>query len=312
MKKLLYNILLFTLLVFICALGLDCFLSYRLRQNQIRIYAAWNQVYNDSTSYDLVINGSSRAWTQYNPLIIDSILNISSFNLGIDGSAINRQIIKYKKYCSLHSTPKYLIQNIDLGTMSFTMGYEREQFFSYFFTDRDLIKQYDQYENFSWAEKYIPCYRYLGYYDVITEALFYDNKEHCFEYLNKGYFGRDEKWDGSVLYEMDSVKCATDSTALKLFIDFLQKETDKGVKLVFVYAPVYVGAREKMVNEEQMFAMYDSIAREFNIQILDYNDIPMCYDTTYFYNATHLNRIGAELFTTRLAHDIDSLGLLKE
>ena len=302
----------FFLIVFVGAWIIDFALSYNLRHNENRMYASWNQIYNDTINYDLVINGPSRAWTQYSPLILDSILDINSFNLGMDGSAINRQIIKYKKYCELHGTPKYLIQNIDLGTMSYTMGYEREQFFSYFFYDRELIKQYDHYENFSWAEKYIPCYRYLGYYDVITEALFYDNKEHFFEYLNKGYFGRDGKWDGSVLYEMDSVKCATDFTALKLFIDFLQEETEKGVKLVFVYAPVYVGAREKMVNEEQMFAMYDSIAREFNISILDYNDIPMCYDTTYFYNATHLNRIGAELFTTRLAHDIDSLGLLKE
>lgn len=28
--------------------------------------------------------------------------------------------------------------------------------------------------------------------------------------------------------------------------------------------------------------------------------------------STHLNYIGAELFTTKLAHDIDSLGLLKD
>jgi hypothetical protein len=57
--------------------------------------------------------------------------------------------------------------------------------------------------------------------------------------------------------------------------------------------------------------MYDSIACEFHIPILDYSDIPMCYDTAYFYNATHLNKTGAELFTTKLAHDIDSIGFLK-
>ena len=84
MKKFLYKILLFTFLVLVCAFGLDFFLSYRLRQNKNRMYAAWNQVYNDSISYDLVINGSSRAWTQYNPVIIDSILGVNSFNLGID------------------------------------------------------------------------------------------------------------------------------------------------------------------------------------------------------------------------------------
>ena len=81
--------------------------------------------------------------------------------------------------------------------------------------------------------------------------------------------------------------------------------------MVFVYAPVYFGAREKMVNEVEMFAMYDSIAKKFDIPILDYNDISLCYDTAYFYNATHLNRVGAELFTTKLAHDIDSLEILK-
>lgn len=311
MKKILCKIFLFTLLVIVCAFGLDYFLSYRLRQNENRMYAAWNQMYNDSTGYDIVINGSSRAWTQYNPLILDSILTLNSFNLGIDGSAINRQVIKYRKYCELHGNPNCLIQNIDLGTMSYTMGYEREQFFSYFFYDRDLLNQYDQYENFSWGEKYVPCYRYLGYDDVITEALFNDNKKHFFEYLTKGYFSRDDKWDGSLLYAMDSVECATDTNAMSIFINFLQEEISKGVSVIFVYAPIYIGAREKMVNEEEMFEMYDSIAKRFDIPILDYNDIPMCYDTAYFYNATHLNRIGAELFTTKLAHDIDSLGLLK-
>ena len=311
MKKFLYRILLFSLLVIVCAIGLDFFLSYRLRQNPNRIYATWNQVYNDTTCYDLLINGSSRAWSQYSPLILDSILKLNSFNLGIDGSAINRQIIKYNKYCELHGNPKYLIQNIDLGTMSYTMGYEREQFFSYFFYDRDLLNEYDQYENFSWVEKNIPCYRYLGYDDVITEALFYDNKEHFFEYIVKGYYGDESSWDGSRIANMDSVMCACDTSALQLFTEFIQKETEKGVQVIFVYAPVYIEAREKMVNEKQMYIMYDSIARKFQIPILDYNDIPMCYDTTYFYNATHLNRVGAELFTTKLAHDIDSLGLLK-
>ena len=301
----------FFLIVFVGAWIIDFALSYNLRHNENRMYASWNQIYNDTINYDLVINGPSRAWTQYSPLILDSILDVNSFNLGMDGSAINRQMIKYKKYCELHGEPKYLIQNIDLGTMSYTMGYEREQFFSYFFYDRDLLNEYDQYENFSWGEKYVPCYRYLGYEDVMTEAIFHDNKKHFFEYLNKGYFSSDKEWDGSVLYAMDSVECAIDSNALSLFINFLQEEIDNGVKIIFVYAPIYIGAREKMVNEEEMFAMYDSIAKKFDIPILDYNDIPMCYDTTYFYNATHLNRMGAELFTTKLAHDIDSLGLLK-
>lgn len=60
-----------------------------------------------------------------------------------------------------------------------------------------------------------------------------------------------------------------------------------------------------------MFAMYKSIVNEFDILILDDNYTLMCYDITYFYNATHLNRHGDELFIAKLPYDIDSLGLLK-
>jgi lysophospholipase L1-like esterase len=57
--------------------------------------------------------------------------------------------------------------------------------------------------------------------------------------------------------------------------------------------------------------MYDSIARKYNIPILDYHYDPISFDTAYFYNATHMNKRGAELFTAKLAHDIDSLRIMK-
>lgn len=309
MKKYLLNTLLFTILCLIFAFALDTILSFRLRQNQNRMFANWNQIYNDTTNYDLVINGSSRAWVQYNPFIIDSILHINSYNLGIDGSPINRQIIKYQKYCDLHKMPKYLIQNIDFVTMGFGYGYERVQFFPYFFFDQELIIEIDEYENFSLMEKYVPCYRYLGYTDVITKALF--NKLPCFGSIEKGYEGQVANWDGTELAKTTTIECACDTDAVRIFIDFLSEVTLNGTKVIFVYAPIYHEVREKMINEQQMFEMYDTIAQRFNIPILDYNDISMCYDTIYFHNGTHLNKLGAELFTTKLAHDIDSLGLLK-
>lgn len=312
MKKYLLNTLLFTILCLIFAFALDTILSFRLRQNQNRMFANWNQIYNDTTNYDLVINGNSRAWVQYNPFIIDSILHINSYNLGIDGSPINRQIIKYQKYCDLHKMPKYLIQNIDLVTMGFRYGYERVQFFPYFFFDQELIIEIDEYENFSLMEKYVPCYRYLGQEDVIIESLFNDNRQHTFTSLNKGYAGSDNTWDGSSLANTDSVVCLYESDAIDLFIEFINEVQRDGTQIIFVYAPIYYEVREKMTNEKCMLEMYNTIARRFDIPILDYNDIPMCYDTTYFYNGTHLNKIGAELFTTKLAFDLDSLGFFED
>jgi hypothetical protein len=234
MKKFLVKILWFTLILLLAAIVLDCVISFRLLDNKNRMFAGWNAMYNDTTNYDLIINGSSRAWTQYDPIIIDSILNINSYILGIDGSAINRQIVRYRKYREYHKPAKYLIQNIDFINMHNTFGYEREQFFPYFLYDRNLMRQIDIYENFSFAEKFIPSYRYIGYKDVLTEALFNYSSQNRFEFLYKGYFGNNSNWNGVELAQLDSIVFSCDTMALGSFIEFLEQITYQSCSAIHI------------------------------------------------------------------------------
>ena len=300
------------MIVLVVSVVVDFTISSKLRKNRDnRILVNWNQIYEDSTFYDLVVMGSSRAWVQYNPLILDSILSINTFNLGMDGSAVNRQIIKYEKFSSIHNTPTCIVQNIDYATMDITRGYDREQFFPYFFYDRQLMRSYDIYEKFSFAEKNIPCFRYFGYSELISELIL-GHKKYKATPLIKGYNGREELWDGLELEKLDKVECCLNKKILPIYKDFLVQQKQNGVQIIFVYAPLYYKALEKMTHKEEMYKMFQDLALQFDIPILNYLDMPICYDTTYFYNATHLNRVGAEIFTTRLANDIDSLGVFKE
>lgn len=72
-----------------------------------------------------------------------------------------------------------------------------------------------------------------------------------------------------------------------------------------MYAPLYVGAQEKISNEKEMRDYYVQCALKYDIPILDYSNMDICSDTTCFYNAMHLNKKGAELYSARLAEDID-------
>lgn len=298
MKKFLIHSVVFAAILWVFAIIADIYVSNNLRYSKERKYTAWNGIYNDTTYYDLVINGSSRAWVQYDPHILDSILHLNTYNLGIDGSAINRQIIKYHKYCELHGQPKYLLQNIDIFTMARTFGYEREQFFPYFFYDKDLLHKADKYEHFTLLEKYIPYYRYIGIDLHDWDAGLY-----------KGYCGQDKAWDGSMFSQMDTVQVSSDSSMLRLFDDFLTEQAHLGTRVILVYSPIYHGVIDKCPDTGKMYTMYDSLAIKHHLSILNYIEMPLCYDTAYFYNATHLNRQGAEIFTTRLAQDLDSMGI---
>lgn len=298
MKKFLIHSVVFAAILWVFAIIADIYVSNNLRHSKEHKYAAWNGIYNDTTYYDLVINGSSRAWVQYDPHILDSILHLNTYNLGIDGSAINRQIIKYHKYCELHGQPKYLLQNIDIFTMARTFGYEREQFFPYFFYDKDLLHKADKYEHFTLLEKYIPYYRYIGIDLHDWDAGLY-----------KGYCGQDKAGDGSMFSQMDTVQVSSDSSMLRLFDDFLTEQAHLGTRVILVYSPIYHIVIDKCPDTGKMYTMYDSLAIKHHLSILNYIEMPLCYDTAYFYNATHLNRQGAEIFTTRLAQDLDSMGI---
>jgi hypothetical protein len=98
---------------------------------------------------------------------------------------------------------------------------------------------------------------------------------------------------------------------LSLFDKYLAKAYSENIRVIFVYAPIYKGVIEKLQNVDGMYQMYDNFAQRYNIPILDYTFDSISYDTACFYNATHMNRKSAELFSVKLANDIDSLGILK-
>lgn len=129
--------------------------------------------------------------------------------------------------------------------------------------------------------------------------------------LKKGFYGSSSKWDGSELERLDIVTVSLDQDAIRLFVDFLREETEYGTKIIFVQAPFYIKIYDKMKDADRLYATFDSITSVFNIPFLDYSHADVCYDTAYFYNAMHLNKEGADLFTSQLAHDLDSLDLIK-
>ena len=101
-----------------------------------------------------------------------------------------------------------------------------------------------------------------------------------------------------------------DTTLLQLFTDYIEELQNDSIVPILVAAPVYKGAIDVVLNIGDINNMYRQIATRYDIPFLDYSEIPLTKDTAYFYNATHMNKQGAELFSIQLAHDLDSLGII--
>ena len=307
MKRFLINTLLVIFSIMSINAVLDVYISYRLSQSKDRRYINWNDIINKQLNADMIIMGSSRAYRHYNPMILDSILFLNSYNQGLSGSGLNRQIIKYNIFSHYQKvTPKHIIVNIDyFSSLYWTIGYEREQFFPYMY-HQYIRKQLKNIEPFSWAELFIPIYRYSykGLFGVIKGV---DNDN-----MVKGYIGTDMIWDATEYNKQESFHFEADDRTIRMFDEFLAARQNEGINLIFCYSPIYIGLTNKVDNLQDAYDTFQFFADKYDIPIIDYTYSEISKDTAYFYNATHLNKHGSELFTIQLAHDIDSLGLLNE
>jgi hypothetical protein len=91
---------------------------------------------------------------------------------------------------------------------------------------------------------------------------------------------------------------------------FLNHCKEKHIDVVFVYSPQYIDVF-KVINPYEIRNIYSNFACKYDIPFLDYSNDAMSNDTAYFYNDMHMNKIGADIFTTKLSRDIDSLKILK-
>jgi len=124
----------------------------------------------------------------------------------------------------------------------------------------------------------------------------------------KGYSGRDKEWDGlfeKFLEGNDGFFYATiEKNNHEEFDNYLNYNKQNNITVFLVYPPELKEVQGHIGNREKIIREYKSFARKYNLVFIDYSDNPFCYDRKYFYNSTHLNKAGAELFSLKLAKDL--------
>ena len=304
MKRFFRNIVIFSIALLVILLIEDSLTTYAFHKKMTRKYGVWNDIIHTHIDANVLIMGNSRAWCQYSPQILDSVLGTCSYNIGIDGSCFNRQLARYDIYRHYQqSIPKFIIQNVEFFTLGHTEGYEREQFMPYLMFPY-FRKRICEIEPFSFGELYIPMYRYY------KNNVYSDYTKFDFPIV-KGYFGETYAWDGSKIKEIKPYYQEVDTNTLRLFTKYIEDVQQEGICLIFVFAPLYQDVLHTVINSEEIHSIYYDLSEKYKIPILDYANCWLSQDTTFFINATHLNKTGAELFTTKLCHDLDSLGILQ-
>ena len=167
--------------------------TYQSIQNKTnRNYLKWNAVHQNENIYDLIIIGTSRAYASYNPLIIDSLLNIQSYNMATSAQDIAetyyslQEIFEYQK-------PKYVV--IDLFFPASDNSHEYFQTLSnssfYNSTERRFQLLTEGYGASGILNYSIPLIKFKNYIKQDIGGLFTENKT----------FRKEDNWKKGYLYD---------------------------------------------------------------------------------------------------------------
>lgn len=315
MKRFITKIAFFAVAAFLLALGLDAMISHGLAKSAGYPQQVWREIRSGDYESNIVIMGTSRALEHYDPQVIDSIIGMQSYNLGIGGYGINVELMKYRYYCRYNPQPKYLIYDVDqllLKIDNVPHQHQSEQFLPLFYDGairKDLMSV-----GYSWIDAYIPMARYWGYQSVNKRGLleFLNLKHYCDYPSYKGHMPDPDPWEPNRLHYSDSIPSYVDEDAEMMFLNFLQECRESGVQLIFVTSPVYYRYVEMSPDWTRYIAWYDSIAIANNIPYLNYMDHLICKDSTLFNAGVHLTPEGTKVWLEILSIDLIEKQILQK
>jgi len=310
MKKFILRLLLFCLAPLPLLYAFQHLVDTGLKRSRHFFYSEWNDIFNGSINADLIISGTSRAWVQISPRILDSSLHINTYNIGMDGSPFSMQFDRFRIYLQHNKKPRYVLQEVGYTStlVKFNELPNPQQFLPYL--SDSSIWRITQGSNmpFSLTDRYFPLYKYNNEFPLVKEGLLSYFGKGVKSEKYKGYQGRDKTWDSSFYYfklsNPQGKVFAVNPDAVALFRQYLDFCKANDIKVVMVYPPAYFESLNYVVNKDEILDVYNKLSAEYNVPFLNYIDDSLNYSRANFYNSLHLNRAGSEIFSHKLAEQL--------
>jgi hypothetical protein len=311
MKRFFTKIGYFILPIIVIAYPLDYGLSHFLKQTKEipAEFEVWNDIYSSNANCDIAIYGSSRAWVHIDPKVISDSLSLHTYNFGIDGHNFWMQYLRHLELVKYNKTPKTIVLSVDIFSLQKREDlFNPDQFLPYMLWNTNIREYTGSFIGYNKFDYYIPLVRYSGKISVLKTFVKNSIKGSSAPKIrNNGFLGMDKPWNS------DLEKAKTNSSAYEIKIDsntvnllekFIKECESKGIELVLVYTPEFIEGQKFVSNRDAVMRIYKNFATRYALNFYDYSSDSICLNKTLFYNANHLNKKGADIFSKKFAHDL--------
>ncbi|MBD1432781.1 hypothetical protein H8B06_08100 [Sphingobacterium sp. DN00404] len=311
MKKFLVRTFFFFFPFVVISYPLDYGISYFLSKSNDASgeFEVWSDIYSSKVNCDIAIYGSSRAWVHIDPQIIADSLNQSVYNFGINGHNFWLQYLRHLELEKHNKSPKVIVLSVDVFSLQKREDlYNPDQFLPYMLWNSNIANFTKSYKGYNGTDYYIPLIRYAGKFEALKSSIKHAVMNTSdIHYRTNGFKGMDREWNtdlekaksNNVSYEIE-----LDNKSIELFELFIQECDANHTDLILVYTPEYIDGQNYVSNRKDVIDIYKNLAVKYQLTFLDYSNDSICLNKQLFYNASHLNKKGACVFSKKLAKDI--------
>lgn len=311
MKRFLTRIAVYSFIFILSSYIFQFLIDQGLQNVNDDLHGDWNSIFKGKIKADIVILGSSRAYVHFDPKIIEQKTKLSAFNLAVNGGGPITQKSKFESFLEHNPFPRILIQNVDIFLLyKEKFIFQKEQFLPYL-SQAAIYSNLEKVDKELWLERNIPLYKYRGFRNEIFlgigSFLGLAKESHSTKY--KGFTVVKEDWNRDFeRFRTENTEMVYDQENLDYGFNYVKRLINeckrKKIDIILVQSPLYFELQNMMPQKEYITRSFKDIAVANGIQFWDYLTDSMCLDKKYFYNSTHLNAEGAQLFTNKFSDDL--------
>ena len=253
-----------------------------LRRTGTAAFGVFNRIVDGQINAAILVTGSSRALTHFDPRIIEHETGRTTYNIGINGSQIDMQVAVFKTYLRHNAKPSLLVHSLDSYTFVTSHGgvYFPGQYLPYL-NEPDIYDALDRIDPDTWKAKYLPLYGY-----AVQDMNFTWAKGlgallgwRPAEDRHLGFQPRHAMWtDDFERFKQSShgaVRFEIEAAGIRQLDELLRLCQAERIPVLLVYSPVYSEMQALETNRGEIFARFGELAGRYGATLWDYSRSPV-------------------------------------
>ena len=267
--------------------------------------------------YNLAFLGSSRVYTCVDIDVVQKKTRRSAVNLGCDGASLMENFVILKQFLNNGNKIEQLylqLDNSSLINMKKALSYP---FHDYLFLNKlnqeevknAVIENSGYLKYFFW--RYFPLFKYAEFNHFYSLSIFYPltKPKACDFNCTNGTKTIPENIPDSLLlklqsevFQNDTFKC--DEISKQYVEKILQLCSENNISCTFFKVPVYNDKYIKYRSSFETERFIRNYSKEKNCRFIDFQKLPLSENKNYFKDYSHLNEIGAKIFSSFLSDSL--------